>query len=276
MHRRPPLSPRTFALLLVLVLGLAACGGGDDDAAPDPGDRATTTATTAPSTDVTEPVTSEPSTSQPDGPSGQLDDQYGVRYCEVLTVKVDPVHTTAEVWGTQGLNDCPQDAFASIDPAAVAAELGVTVAVPNGPRYWVLDDIVANELAGSGERRTFAGIEMRSIAIVDLGSGVPDRRPYAETAVKRDTEFAFDAGREVYELTAPDGSVYIMQSYSLEVDPGLDATALAGMSERLSLPEGWTFAVRVLDERLVVEDVDGTAVVVQDDLRNSYQLRSRG
>ena len=111
---------------------------------------------------------------------------------------------------------------------------------------------------------------------MDLGSGVPDRRPYAETAVKRDTEFAFDAGREVYELTAPDGSVYIMQSYSLEVDPGLDATALAGVSERLSLPEGWTFSTRVLDERLVVEDVDGTAVVVQDDLRNSYQLRSRG
>jgi hypothetical protein len=276
MHRRPPLSPRTFALLLVLVLGLAACGGGDDDAAPDPGDRATTTATTAPSVDPTEPAPSEPSTSQPGGPSGQLDDQYGVRYCEVLTVQVAPEATTAEVWGTQGLNDCPQEAFASLDPAAVAAELGVTIAVPNGPRYWVLDDIVANELAGSGERRSFGGIEMRSIAVVDLGTGVPDRRPYAETAVKRDTEFAFDAGREVHELTAPDGSVYVMQSYSVEIDPSLDPTALAGLASRLSLPEGWTFASRVLDERLAVEDVDGTAVVVQDDLRNSYQLRSRG
>jgi hypothetical protein len=194
----------------------------------------------------------------------------------VLTVTVDPENTTAEVWGTQGLNDCPQDDFASIDPAAVAAELGVTIAVPNGPRYWVLDEIVANELAGSGERRSFGGIEMRSIAEVDLGAGVPDRRPYAETAVERDTEFAFATGREVYELTAADGSVYVMQSYSVEVDATLDVPALADLADRLTLPEGWTFTTRVLDEPLVVEDVDGTAVVVQDDLRNSYQLRSRG
>jgi hypothetical protein len=31
----------------------------------------------------------------------------------------------------------------------------------------------------------------------------------------------------------------------------------------------------VLDERLVVEDIDGVATVIQDELQNSYQLRSR-
>jgi haloalkane dehalogenase len=180
------------------------------------------------------------------------------------------------VWGTQGLNDCPQADFESIDPAAVVAEMGVTIAVPNGPRYWVLDDIVAHELAGSGEIREFAGIEMRSIATVDLGQGVPDRSPYAEVSVERDTEFRFDAGREVYELTAPDGSIYVMQSYSVEIDATLTADALAGLGERLQLPQGWAFAARVLDEPLVVEDIDGVATVTQDELHNSYQLRSRG
>jgi hypothetical protein len=89
------------------------------------------------------------------------------------------------VWGTQGLNDCPQEAFAGIDPAAVATEMGAALATPNGPRYWVLDEIVANALAGSGETRPFNGLEMRSIARVDLGAGIPDRRPYAEVSVER-------------------------------------------------------------------------------------------
>ncbi|MDP1806253.1 MAG: hypothetical protein Q8K72_13860, partial [Acidimicrobiales bacterium] len=92
----------------------------------------------------------------------------------------------------------------------------------------------------------------------------------------RDTEFRFDADREVYELTAPDGSIYVMQSYSLEVDPDLHVGALSAVGDRLTLPEGWTFTSRVLTEALVVEDIDGIATVVQDDLKNSYQLRLRG
>jgi hypothetical protein len=261
---------RAKALLsiVLVVTVLASCGAGDGD-----GDTVATSAstTTASATDtgITEPA-------EPDVPAGALTDQFGVRYCEVLTVTVAAGGTTAEVWGTQGLNDCPEDAFSGIDPAATAAELGVTIALPNGPRYWVLDEIVANELAGSGERREFNGIEMRSIATVDLGEGVPDRRPYTEVAVERDTEFGFSEGREIYELSAPDGSVYVMQSYSVEVDPTLTADSLAGLGGRLALPEGWTFTSRVLDEDLVVEDVEGIASVIQDELTNSYQLRTRG
>jgi hypothetical protein len=86
----------------------------------------------------------------------------------------------------------------------------------------------------------------------------------------------FAAGREIHELTAPDGSVYVMQSFSVEVDPTLGVDRLAELGPRLDLPEGWTFASRVLDDELVVEDLDGRAVVVQDALRNTYQSRSRG
>lgn len=204
----------------------------------------------------------------------RLTDQYDTRYCEVLSLKVGAETTTAEVWGTQGLNDCPQAAFAAIDPTSAAGELGATAAIANGPRYWVLDAIAANALAGSGEIRSFGGIEMRSIAVIDLGEGLPDRRAYVPTPVQRDTEFVYDAGREVHELTAPDGSVYVMQSYSIGIDPTLTAAALGELGGRLELPEGWTYANRVLDDRLVVEDVDGIAPVLQDTLQNSYQLRT--
>lgn len=241
------------AALIAVAVALGACSSdnaGSTSSSPAPADAMATTVADPPG----------------------LRDQYDSRYCEVLGLKVGEATTAAEVWGTQGLNDCPPATFAAIDPATTAAELGVTAAIPNGPRFWVLDSIVANELAGSGEIRSFGGLEMRSIAVVDLGKGLPDRRAYVPTSVQRDTDFVYDAGREIHELTAPDGSVFIMQSYSIEVDPALAAASLSMLSGRLVLPDGWTYTSRVLDDRLVVKDVDGIAAVLQDELRNSYQL----
>ena len=212
----------------------------------------------------------------PNTPGSGLVDQYGQRYCEILTVTLSDQGAAAEVWGTQGLNDCPQEPFDALDPAGIASQLGANLAVLNGPRYWVLDRIVANELAGTLQERDFGGIEMRSIATVELGEGMGDRTPLTETSVARDTDFVFEEGREVFELTAPDGSVYVMQSYSIEVDPDLTAETLGSLGDRLELPEGWAFSSRVLREDLVVQDIDGIATVIQDRFRNSYQLRSRG
>jgi len=38
-----------------------------------------------------------------------------------------------------------------------------------------------------------------------------------------------------------------------------------------TLPEDWTFTARVLEDDLFVEDVEGIATIVQDELTNTYQ-----
>jgi len=40
------------------------------------------------------------------------------------------------------------------------------------------------------------------------------------------------------------------------------------------VPAGWTYTVRHLDADLDVRDVDGIALVVQDELHNTYQLEA--
>src|SRR5262245_49357953 len=256
------MGPRLTFFAFTAALILVGCGGTSEHARPT-----STTNESEASTSTSRTTDSER--------TGELTDQFGERYCEVLGVTIAAAGTTAEVWGTQGLNDCPAEGFASIDARATAAELNATVAILNGPRYWVLDSIVANELTGSGALRSFGGVEMRSIATVELGKGIPDRSPYHAVSVNRDTEFGFDAGRTIYELTSPDGSRYVMQSYSAQVDPTLTVDDLGDLGRRLQLPPGWTFESRVLEAPLVVEDVDGVATVVQDELQNSYQLRTR-
>ena len=94
---------------------------------------------------------------------------------------------------------------------------------------------------------------------------------YTERSVARDTLFTFNEGSEIYPLTSPAGRDYVMQSYSHIVDDTQTSDSLSELGSRLALPEGWTFTARVLEEDLFVEDVEGIATVVQDELTNTYK-----
>ena len=88
----------------------------------------------------------------------------------------------------------------------------------------------------------------------------------------RDNTWIYYVGREVYELVAPDGKVHIMQSYSHQVDNTLSSKDLPGLGARLKPPIGWSFRARTLTATLELK-ATGTATVVQDELKNTYQLR---
>jgi hypothetical protein len=189
------------------------------------------------------------------------------RYCEVLVAFLSGGSIRAEVWGTQGLNSCPADAWATVDAAAIRAELSATAVVLNGPRHWVLDRFRGTLPEGSPRR--FGTLEMQQLATVTLAPGAVTSMPYVERTVMRDAEFEFHAGSPVYELVAADGSVYVMQSYAQIVDATLSERDLAGLSARLQLPSGWSYRTRTLAADLLVR-TPGQATVVQDDLQNTY------
>jgi haloalkane dehalogenase len=120
----------------------------------------------------------------------------------------------------------------------------------------------------------FGGLQMRRLATVPLPPrsllGGLRRHPYSEQPVRRTTVYVWDQGREVYELVAPDGTSYVMQSYSLAVDLTLSEAELPTLGARLQLPDGWRYRVRRLDEEWRLA-VDREARVIQDELENSYQ-----
>ena len=197
----------------------------------------------------------------------------GNRYCEVLLAFLDDGAIEAQVWGTQGLNDCPEAGWASIDPTAIGEAFGATAVVLNGPRHWVLDRF-SGELP-DGSPRLFGTLELQKLATLTLPPGTTSSRPYVERTVQRNAEFEFQAGSEIYELLSPDGSVYVMQSYAQIVDTALSESDLPGLGARLMLPAGWTYQARTLESPLVVS-TPGEATVVQDDLQNTYSLHITG
>ncbi|MCB1262079.1 MAG: hypothetical protein KDB33_17085, partial [Acidimicrobiales bacterium] len=126
-------------------------------------------------------------------PQRLISDMRGVRYGEVLAVYQRDDGFEAEVYGTQLLNDCPQELWETLDPTAIAAELGAVFVKLNGPRYWMLDGLGTKVAVVDPVMRAFNGLDMRRIAVVHLGDD-PVAVPYTERHVNRGAVFFFDAG----------------------------------------------------------------------------------
>ncbi|MEO1443744.1 MAG: hypothetical protein AAFV33_25305, partial [Chloroflexota bacterium] len=113
---------------------------------------------------------------------------------------------------------------------------------------------------------------MNLVAVIEtkLWEGTVGSAFYTENEVQRETTYTYYAGTMVYELISPDQEIYRMQSYSQLIDPELTIDDLATLGERLELPEGWSYEARILEaEEFMV--ADGLALVINDELGNSYQ-----
>ena len=195
----------------------------------------------------------------------------GTRYGEVLAVFSDGEQFTAHVYGTQLLNDCPQELWETLVPAAIAEELGALIVKLNGPRYWVLDGLGSKSEPIEPVLHEFNGLLMRRIAVLALGTN-PAQVPYTARKVDRRVTMYFDAGSAVYELIDPQGLAYVMQAYCTGVDATLNENSLADLGNRLALPTGWSFRTRILEEELIVDTSQSLATVLQDELENTYTL----
>ena len=204
-------------------------------------------------------------------PQRLISDMRGVRYGEVLAIYLRDTGLQAEVYGTQMLNDCPQELWETLDAPTIAAEMGAVMVKLNGPRHWMLDGLGTKVAVVDPVFRDFSGLTMRRIATVDLGTEAL-QQSYAERHVNRGAVFFFDAGSVVHELVNPDGCAYVMQAYCIGVDPTLTQDNLSDLGSRLSMPEGWSFRTRTLDAELIVDTTATVATVVQDELENSYTL----
>jgi hypothetical protein len=197
--------------------------------------------------------------------------QRGARYGEVLAVFSDEGQFTAHVYGTQLLNDCPQELWETLVPAAIAEELGALMVKLNGPRYWVLDGLGSKGEPIEPVLHEFNGLMTRRIAVLALGTN-PAQVPYTVRKVDRRVTMYFDAGSSVYELIDPHGLAYVMQAYCTGVDATLNEDSLALLGERLTLPPDWSFRTRQLHKELIVDTSQSVATVLQDELENTYTL----
>lgn len=204
--------------------------------------------------------------------AGDMNDLRGKRYGEVLLGKGGlVVPDEFDVYNTIGLNDCPEELWSKLDAEKLKAETGAKAVRLNGPRYWTIDGL-RNSVLVDKTKRTFGGIEMRQAGTLKLS--IKDKlsigKSYVEHQVARKTIWLFLAGKPVYQLISPDGSVYFMQSYSVQKEKQ-DPDSLVKLASQLKLPNGWKFRSQTLKKDFEVQAINGVAFVVQDDMENTYQ-----
>jgi hypothetical protein len=204
-------------------------------------------------------------------PQRLIDHMRGVRYGEVLAMFLRDTGLEAEVYGTQMLNDCPQELWDTLNADEIAKDMGAVFAKLNGPRYWLLDGLGSKVAVVDPVFKDFNGIQMRRIATIPIGADFA-AGPYTIRNVNRGAVFFFDAGKTVYELVDPDGRALVMQARCIGIDPNMTEESLATLGERLALPEGWSYRTRVLETELVVDTSATLATVVQDEFENTYTL----
>jgi hypothetical protein len=208
----------------------------------------------------------------------------GKHHAEVLIMKRDAQGAggAGDYFNSLGIVDDVPDSefdarFRALDRDALRAEHGGDAVRFNGPRRFLGDRFTA-EAAKGGKESLLGGIPMYTygtFVVPDFDAFIAGKQvPYRETVSKRTTTWFFDAGSEVYELVSPDDVVFVMQSASLMIDPENTVDRLASLGERLSLPDGWQFRARTLDEELVMAatyDSDPPNTIVLDELENNYQ-----
>ena len=264
------------ALAVVL---LAGCGSSQPRTAAATAPPASPSSAPAPASSPTGSASAAQVTSSTSGTPGPPPELRDVRYCEVIPAVTDGDTIISTVYNTLGYNNCPDRQWKNLTEDTVNTEYGSQSAQLNGPRHWVIDQAQQASaqvpLNGAPTEFTFGGIEtgIRGQLSAPVGTPAVGDQYYVVNTVDRDTVWTYLKGTAIFELTDPDGNVYVMQSYSTQLNPALNLQELPTLAQTLDLPSGWTFTTENLDEQLNLV-TGGTAYVVNDNFVNSYQKRT--
>ena len=167
-----------------------------------------------------------------------MQDMRGYRFCEVgLITGTSQDNAVANIWNTTGVCDPTPEQVDALDPDTVARENGAVGAWLNPVRHWMADRLNVRE---SGADKTFGDVAGAWTGVTSAATlTATEPGSYQPGYLYRDNTLTFSEGSEVYLLDAPDGEVFIMQSFTRHQDPGLSEDKLAHLSRRLNLPSGW-------------------------------------
>jgi hypothetical protein len=194
-------------------------------------------------------------------------------FCEVALINgTSKSNAIADFYNSTGTDICTPERFAGLDKGKIIKETGSREAFLNPSRTWMFDKFDVYE---NGAERIFGGIKMTWMGVVpveELEKGVT-KGHYVPGYIYRNSQYTYNKGREIYLLDAPDGEVFVMQSFTNAVQKEVDINHIKDLGRLLHLPPGWKFRSVVLDRELLVNQkrTNNLAHVFQDDLKNAYQ-----
>jgi hypothetical protein len=143
-----------------------------------------------------------------------MHDMRGYRFCEVgLITGTSQDNAIANIWNTTGACDPTPEQFDALDADTIARENGAMGAWLNPVRRWMFDRLDVWE---AGDDKTFGSITgtWMGVAGATTMTQATVQGSYYPGYIYRNNTFTFNRGSEVYLLDAPDGEVFVMQSFT--------------------------------------------------------------
>ena len=177
----------------------------------------------------------------------------------------------AHVYTATSVTDVTPETHKKIDPKRLARELEVDLCAVDRGCFWTMDEMHFQ----GGEVVDFHGVGM--VWAGDMtGAAMKTQlnEAYSPALIYRNTEWIYHAGKPVHLLREPNGTAWVMQEFTNDVDPSLRVENLNMVGSKLSkLPKGWAFETRVLVTNLSLDThrAGGWAAILSDELHCTYQ-----
>ena len=177
----------------------------------------------------------------------------------------------AHVYTAANLDEITPDSHKKMDPVRLAKQFEVDMCAVNGGRMWLMDetDVQGGDVVDFDGVKLLYGGEMTAAEMMAQMA-----TPYSPNLIYRNSNWIWHAGTPVHLLREPNGTVWVMQEYTRDVDPSLTLDNLNEVGGKLkNLPKGWTFETKVLTKELSLNTArcDGWAAIIRDDLHCTYQ-----
>lgn len=177
----------------------------------------------------------------------------------------------AHVYTAANLDEITPDGHKKQDPVRLAREFEVDMCAVNGGRFWTMDEqslVTGDVVDFDGVKLAYGGEMTGTEMMAQMQSA------YLPCLIYRTTNWIWHAGSTINLLRDTDGTPWIMQEFTQDVDPSLTIDTLDQVGGKLkNLPKGWKFETKVLDKELSLDTsrCDGWAAIIRDDLHCTYQ-----
>ncbi len=205
------------------------------------------------------------------GPRTKIKNTRGKAFCGLGAFVGIGATQRAHVYTASSLDEITPESHKKIDPVKLARELEVDVCAVNGGRIWLMDeqDVQGGDIVNFHGVKMLYGGEMTGAEMM-----AQMKNAYSPSLIYRNTNWIWHAGTTVHLLREPNGTVWVMQEYTKDIDPSLTLDNLNTVGGKLkNLPKGWKFETKVLDKELSLntDRCDGWAAIIRDELHCTYQ-----
>ena len=177
----------------------------------------------------------------------------------------------AHVYTAANLDEITIDSHKKMDGARLAKQFEVDMCAVNGGRYWLMDetDVQGGDVVDFDGVKLLYGGEMTAAEMMAQMA-----KAYSPNLIYRNSNWIWHVGTPVHLLREPNGTVWVMQEYTKDVDPSLNLDNLHQVGGKLkNLPKGWIFETKLLTKQLSLNTArcDGWAAIIRDELHCTYQ-----